>query len=157
MPTIHESTHKVCLKCHNVVRTINTSGNLCPRCGFRLVPPPEYSGWEPLDVTLFQFGRKVTCECGHRVGLDNGLPWEGINRILEGEEEERIRLLQRLVDRISRMIVSSDYPDVDIDLEIERVRDKCRELFPGKDELFRLIYDSRFKRLRDQFREKPEN
>ena len=54
-PATHASTRNVCLKCNNVVRTIHTSGNLCPRCGFRLVPPPKYVGWEPLDVALFQF------------------------------------------------------------------------------------------------------
>ena len=54
-PAIHESGYKVCLKCNNVVRTIHTSGNVCPRCGFRLVPPPEYLGWVSLDVILFQF------------------------------------------------------------------------------------------------------
>jgi hypothetical protein len=58
-PAIHEPTHKVCLKCNNVVRTIHTSGNVCPRCGFRLVPPPEYSGWAPLDVALFKFSNTL--------------------------------------------------------------------------------------------------
>ncbi len=112
----------------------------CPQCG------REY------DVSLFQFGRSVVCECGRIISRDNDPIWQEIFKILEDEEEERVRLLQRLVDRISRMIVSSDYPDIDIDIEIEKVRRRCRNLFPGKEDLFSLIYESRFQRLREQFR-----
>lgn len=58
-PTEQKPTHHVCLKCNNVVRALDSRGELCPRCGFCLVPPPEYSGWEPLDITLFKFSNTL--------------------------------------------------------------------------------------------------
>ena len=103
-------------------------------------------------MTLFEFGRSLVCECGHTVTMEGMTVWNEIKKILADEEEENIRKLQRMVDRVCSLIVASDYPEVDIELEIEKVRDRCRELFPDKSELFEMIYASRFKRLRDQFR-----
>jgi hypothetical protein len=42
--------------------------------------------------------------------------------------------------------------DVDVEIAQNRVREKCLELFPDKLELFEMIYESRFKRLWEQFR-----
>lgn len=116
----------------------------CPECG-----------WE-YDVTLFQFGRTVRCGCGRIVRAGSEYLWDGIKELLRGEEEDRLRVLQRRVDRISSLIVSSGYSRVDIEIEIEKVRERCRELFPGKTELFELIYVSRFRRLWEQFRPDAE-
>ena len=62
------------------------------------------------------------------------------------------RDLQRRADRICFLIVASDYPDVDIDIEIHRLRRWCARMFPAHRELFEIIYETRFRRLRDQFR-----
>ena len=112
----------------------------CPKCG------REY------DVTLFEFGRSVVCECGNIITPAGANVWKEIKKILADEEEENIRKLQRMVDRVCSLIVASDYPEVDIELEIEKVRERCRQLFPDKTDLFEMIYASRFKRLWDQFR-----
>ena len=112
----------------------------CPECG------REY------DATLFEFGRSIRCECGAVVDPEGGKIWKKIGEMLSEEEEKNVRLLQRMVDRVCSLIVASDYPEVDIELEIEKVRETCRELFPDKMELFDLIYASRFKRLFEQFR-----
>jgi hypothetical protein len=112
----------------------------CPKCG------REY------DVTLFQFGRSVVCDCGQVVTREGNDFWARLRSSFSAREEEDVRLLQRMADRVSSLIVASDYPRVDIELEIEKVRRKCRELFPDKTELFDLIYASRFKRLWEQFR-----
>lgn len=61
-------------------------------------------------------------------------------------------LLQRKADRLSALIVASDYPDVDIDVEIAALRRWCREQLPDRLELFEMVYVSRFNRLRAQFR-----
>jgi hypothetical protein len=61
--------------------------------------------------------------------------------------------LQRRADRIASLIVASDYPDVDIDIEIRNLRRWCEEQLPDRLELFTLVYESRFRRLREQFRD----
>ncbi len=61
-------------------------------------------------------------------------------------------LLKRKADRLCSLIVASDYPDVDIDVEIAALRRWCREQLPDRLELFELVYASRFARLREQFR-----
>ncbi len=66
---------------------------------------------------------------------------------------ERMSLLQREADRIAVLILSTDLPQIDIVIQVERLRELCAELFPGRDELFEMIYASRFERLREQFGE----
>jgi DNA-directed RNA polymerase subunit RPC12/RpoP len=112
----------------------------CPKCG------REY------DSTLFEFGLSIRCECGQIIDSARGKIWKKMEKILSDEEERNIRTLQKMVDRVCSLIVASDYPPVDIELEIEKVREKCRELFPDKTELFEMIYASRFRRLFEQFR-----
>ena len=60
--------------------------------------------------------------------------------------------LKRQADRICSLIVASDYPDVDIDIEIGNLRKWCEGHLPERRDLFELIYMSRFRRLREQFR-----
>ena len=60
-------------------------------------------------------------------------------------------LLQREADRIAVLILSTDLPQIDIVIQVEKLRELCEELFPGRDELFEMIYASRFERLREQF------
>lgn len=60
--------------------------------------------------------------------------------------------LQRRADRISFLIVASDYPDVDIDIEIRNLRRWCRRHLPDRMDLFEILYVNRFQRLREQFR-----
>ena len=50
-------------------------------------------------------------------------------------------------------IPSTDLPQVDIVIQVERLRELCEELFPGRGELFEMIYGSRFDRLSEQFGE----
>jgi hypothetical protein len=60
--------------------------------------------------------------------------------------------LKRQADRICFLIVASDYPDVDIDIEIGNLRKWCGKHFPERRDLFEIIYVNRFQRLREQFR-----
>lgn len=62
------------------------------------------------------------------------------------------RELSALADAVCRLIVSTDYPEIDIAIEIEKVRSRCEELFPDRLELFEMVYGSRFDRLREQWR-----
>ncbi len=62
-------------------------------------------------------------------------------------------LLQRRADRLSSLIVASDYPAIDIVIEIRKLREFARERFPDRVRLFEMVYESRFRRLWQQFRE----
>jgi len=68
------------------------------------------------------------------------------------EEEQRYRELQRRTDRIGSLIVASDYPAIDVVIEIRKARDFADEHFPGRMYLFDGIYGNRFRRLWEQFR-----
>jgi hypothetical protein len=67
-------------------------------------------------------------------------------------EDQLALTLQRKADRLCSLIVASDYPDVDIDVEIASLRRWCHAHLPDREELFELVYVSRFRRLREQFR-----
>lgn len=60
--------------------------------------------------------------------------------------------LQRMADRVSFLILSSDLPEIDIEIEKNKVRERCLELYPDREELYEMTYESRFQRLWDQFR-----
>lgn len=71
-----------------------------------------------------------------------------------GNIEPALELRWR-ADRIASLIVASDHPDVDIDIEIDNLRRWCASRLPDRLELFDMIYQSRFRRLREQFRTSP--
>jgi hypothetical protein len=57
-----------------------------------------------------------------------------------------------MADRVCVLILSSDLPAVDIAIERKKVRERCLELYPDGEDLYDMIYESRFERLWDQFR-----
>jgi len=65
-------------------------------------------------------------------------------------------ILKRKADRVCFLIVATDYPEIDIEIEKSKVRDLCEELFPDRLWLFDAVYETRFKRLWEQFREGSE-
>jgi hypothetical protein len=70
------------------------------------------------------------------------------------EEEKNIKKIKSWADKISFLIISTDYPKIDIEIEKDRLREKINKLFPEKAHLYDLIYEPRFKRLEEQFRER---
>jgi hypothetical protein len=60
--------------------------------------------------------------------------------------------LQRMADRVCVLILSSDLPAIDIEIEKNKVREHCLELYPDREWLYDMIYESRFDRLWEQFR-----
>ncbi len=50
------------------------------------------------------------------------------------------------------LILISDYPEIDIEIEESKVRERCEEWYPDSMVLYEMIYESRFNRLREQFR-----
>ncbi len=43
--------------------------------------------------------------------------------------------LQRMADRVCVLILSSDLPAIDIEIEKSKVRDRCLELYPDREQL----------------------
>ena len=76
------------------------------------------------------------------MGLQDGAPGE----------EGAYRELQRRADRIASTIVASDYAAIDVVIEIRKLKDFAQVRFPGRERLFEMVYESRFKRLWQQFR-----
>lgn len=116
----------------------------CPKC------KREY------DVTLFEFGRSVSCECGQKLGLEHEEildQLEEVCRKYELElEEEKLSEIKRAQNRIAFLIMNTQYQKVDIEIEKARFKDLIKRLFPGKVHLYDLIFEPRFKRLWEQFR-----
>ena len=69
------------------------------------------------------------------------------------QSRDSMNRLQHEADRISVLILSTDLPQVDIVIQVEKLRELCEELFPGREDLFDMIYASRFERLWEQFGE----
>ena len=64
---------------------------------------------------------------------------------------EAMRELQRMVHRVCALILNPDYPEIDILIEREKVRRRCKELFPDRMDLYEMVYESRFDRLMSSF------
>ncbi len=73
-----------------------------------------------------------------------------------GDPREAMRDLQRLADRVCVLTLSSDLPAIDIEIEKNKVRERCLDLYPDREELYEMIYESRFQRLWEQFRGETE-
>lgn len=116
---------------------------LCPRCG------------RQYDIALFQFGRTIRCGCGAVIDESHVSLFRDLDRILDNlDDARRADELKRIADGVCRMILDDRLPNVDVEIALNRARDKCRELFPDKLQLFEMIYESRFRRLWEQFRGK---
>lgn len=67
-----------------------------------------------------------------------------------------MRELQEMADYVCRLILNTDLPPVDIEIEKNKVRQRCLELYPDKEALYEMVYESRFQRLWDQWRMEAE-
>jgi hypothetical protein len=72
-----------------------------------------------------------------------------------GKAALKMELLSRRADRLSFLIVATDLPEIDLIIEEENLRELCARLFPDRLDLFEMIYSSRFRRLKEQFRTPP--
>ena len=113
----------------------------CPHCG------------QQYDVALFQFDRNIRCGCGKELNLSLIETIQDFERYLESvEERERALEIQQAANRICQMILDDSCPDVDIEIAKSNLRERAAELFPDKTSVYEMIYESRFKRLWEQFR-----
>lgn len=68
------------------------------------------------------------------------------------EIEQQAEAIRKKADRIAVLIVSTDYPLVDIAIERSNLRDEAEQLFPDRIDIYDRIYESRFDRLIEQWR-----
>jgi len=73
-------------------------------------------------------------------------PWE------DADSPDAAEALRRGAERVASMIVTSTYSDLDCALAERELRMECLRLLPDRMALFDLVYASRFRRLREQFR-----
>jgi hypothetical protein len=67
------------------------------------------------------------------------------------DRREAMREVQRMAERVCSLILSSDLPAIDIAIERDKVRQRCLEFYPDREQLYETVYESRFQRLWDQF------
>jgi nucleoside-triphosphatase len=68
------------------------------------------------------------------------------------DEDERVRALERQAERICEMIVSGEVPQIDIEIQQAALREAVAKAFPEQQALYQLLYETRFRRLWQQFR-----
>lgn len=68
------------------------------------------------------------------------------------EEKSKVNEIQEEAQSICRMILSEDFSWVDVEIAQGKLREKVSQLFPDKLETYQMIFEARFKRLWDQFR-----
>ena len=66
--------------------------------------------------------------------------------------EQAYRRLQRRADRLCFLIVATDIPERDVNIERLFLRTEAARLFPSQLSVYDMIYESRFRRLWQQFR-----
>ena len=66
--------------------------------------------------------------------------------------EQAYRRLQRRADRLCFLIVATDIPEHEVKIERLFLRTEAARLFPEKLSFYDMLYESRFRRLWQQFR-----
>jgi DNA-directed RNA polymerase subunit RPC12/RpoP len=150
----------------------------CPRCGREF----DVTRFQFARQVECPCGEKLTLSSGHEVrgtkrrskpkraprakrgskSEDKAL--DALEREIFGAVDARERSrdyaqaeeIRHRADRISSLILHSDLPKVDIEIEIKKFRDYVLEIFPRKEELLNSVYLRRFNRLWKQFRNEDE-
>jgi len=114
----------------------------CPKCGIKH------------DVLEFQGIDKIKCRCGYLLNISLVDTVEDFLRYFENEEERtKAYEIQRDAQNICRLILDENTSEVDIEIAKGKLRDKVSAMFPDKMDTYRMIYEARFTRLWEQFRQ----
>ena len=100
---------------------------------------------------FFAPGKPPVCRCGEALPVEGEAP-QFVDREALVREERRISELARAADRVAFLIVATDCPRIDVQIERAALRRRCQVLFPDKMDLYEMVYESRFERLWEQFR-----
>ncbi len=114
----------------------------CPKCGAKH------------DVIELQEGSSLQCGCGFKLDLSLIDSPDDFLRYCEGREELlRAKEIQRDAQTICQMILNDECPQIDIEIAKEQLEEKVKNFFPDKINTYRMIYEARFNRLWQQFRD----
>jgi len=69
----------------------------------------------------------------------------------DAQQREGLEALAREADRIVNLILHTSLPRVDIEVQIENFRAECLRRYPDGEELFEMVYASRFRRILEQW------
>jgi hypothetical protein len=69
------------------------------------------------------------------------------------KETDVADVLARMSDRICSRILHEEIEWIDVQIEIEKMRDLVRQHAPEKQDLFERLYETRFRRLWEQWHE----
>lgn len=111
----------------------------CDRCG-------QFYGRVFIDPA-----RGANCRCGAVIEAAGPGP-RFVDRDEVVAEERKLTELTRAAERLCFLIVATDCPRIDVDIERANLRRRCAQVFPDKMDLYDMVYESRFRRLWDQFR-----
>ena len=113
-----------------------------------------------MTFTCFHCGREYhlklseekffRCSCGEQIDLEELKVFEEM--VEEIQDKQQFEEIQKMADDICVKIVNGEYSEVDVEIAKEKLRERCSNYFPEKMYLFHMIYESRFKRLWEQFR-----
>ena len=101
------------------------------------------------DAALFDRDRVVLCDCGRWVEPAERVA-QRVRKRVRAKGRADVEDLARRADRITSLILYSDLPEVDIEIEIGKLREFCRERFGDRMDLFEMVYAGRWRRLREQ-------
>ena len=113
----------------------------CPKCG------------KMHDVVRLEEGAQLKCACGFK--LDSSLIQSADDFLRYCESREEIihaKEIQHDAQLICQMILNPECAEVDIEIAKEQLEEKVKKLFPDKINTYKMIYESRFDRLWEQFR-----
>jgi hypothetical protein len=120
----------------------------CPKCA-------KY--YEKADSAL---AADFYCSCGEKLVLDSEQVFSQLEQICKDYalkiEEENISHIRKTADRIVSLIFNDASSKLDIDIEKQKLRQLIEQISPERVDLYELIYEPRFNRLWEQFRENPE-
>ena len=108
--------------------------------------------------------RGGTGDTDDRGGTGAEIDWEALEREVFDSVEmreraidrERAETFRREADRIVSLILHSDMPRIDIEIEIRAFRSRVLAAFPDKEFLFISLYLARFRRIWNQFRDEGD-
>jgi len=70
---------------------------------------------------------------------------------VQAASREALEQLAREADRIVNLILHTNMPRVDIEIQIQNLREEFLRRYPEAADLFEMVYASRFRRIWDQW------
>jgi 8-oxo-dGTP pyrophosphatase MutT (NUDIX family) len=70
---------------------------------------------------------------------------------VQAARREALEQLAREADRIVTLILHTSMPRVDIEIQIQNLREEFLRRYPETADLFEMVYASRFRRIWDQW------